>query len=163
MVMRRSFRFADQKNLAKSCLTGSGVFCTVAQLVAVASTKPPTGLLPWLGVCCLLLANLLLFWALSIHGKARPAYAFVPTAPVSFAQTGPYRFVRHPIYTAYLLAWLAGPLVTGHFWLLATVGWMAFLYYRAARQEERFFSASPFAAKYQEYLKQTGMFFPRPM
>jgi protein-S-isoprenylcysteine O-methyltransferase Ste14 len=162
VAMRRSFRFAKEKTPAKTWLTWSAFVCTLLQLATVAVVKPPTGPIAWLGLGCFIVANVMLYWSLSVHGKARPAFAFIQTAPASFAHTGPYRFVRHPIYTAYLLAWLAGPLVTAQFWLLATVGWMWLFYYRAAWQEEQIFSASPFAAQYQEYKKQTGMFFPRP-
>ena len=58
-----------------------------------------------------------------VAGNARkhPAFAFIPTTPVSFTKTGPYRLIRHPIYTAYLLTWLAGPVteVYGKFGVFA--------------------------------------------
>jgi len=161
VAMKVAFRCTEQKTTEKTLLILSGYFCAVLQLVIVAISKNPIGLMGWIGLAGYLLANLLFWLALSAHGKTRPAFAFVPTAPSSFTYTGPYRFVRHPIYTAYLLAWLAGPLLTGNLWLLATFGWMWFLYYRAAAQEENIFSTSSYAFEYKEYKKQTGMFLPR--
>src|SRR5262249_2202493 len=75
-------------------------------------------------------------------------------------QTGPYRVIRHPIYSAYLLAWLAGPIIAAQPWLLLTTLWMVILHYLAARQEERSFGASSFAQDYQSYRRRTGMFLP---
>src|SRR3974377_2186180 len=100
----------------------------------------------WNGLACYGAANVVFWWALAAHGKAHPAFAFIPVTPFSFTRTGPYRLVRHPIYSAYLLAWLAAPIVTGRWWLLLTLAWMWLLYYRAACSEEVHFSTSPFAS-----------------
>jgi protein-S-isoprenylcysteine O-methyltransferase Ste14 len=69
--------------------------------------------------------------------------------------------LRHPIYSAYLLAWIAAPLATGQFWLLLPAAAMGCLYYRAARQEENSFLTSSFAPRYKDYQERTGMFLPR--
>lgn len=160
-VSKYYFRHAKRQSAAKTVLVVSAGVCTLAQLATVALVKPPGELWSWLGSTCFVPAHVLYWWALSTHGKARPAFVGVPVPPSAFAKTGPYGIVRHPIYTAYLFAWLAAPVASGQPWLLLTTLWMWLLYYRAARQEEAYFSATPFAPAYGEYRKQTGMFLPK--
>ena len=107
------------------------------------------------------LALTLYGWALATHGRDRPAFAFLPSAPAALKTAGPYRYVRHPIYAAYLLAWVAGALVTGQPWLLAAPVLMGAFYRRAACEEEQQFLEGPLAAEYLAYRRLTGMFLPR--
>ena len=122
---------------------------------------PPAGWGLGLGLACYGFANLVFWSALWAHGKARPAFAFITVKPSTLTRRGPYRLIRHPIYSAYLVAWLAGSIITGQPWLLATVAWMWLLYYVAARNEEKCFAQTSFRQDYDEYRNQTGMFFPR--
>ena len=162
-AMRYYFRCARQKNFAKTFLTLSAFASTLSQLVVLGLSKPPNRLQMWAGLACFSLANSLFWWALAAHGKLRPAFAFIDIKPASFTQSGPYQWIRHPIYTAYLLGWLAGPFVTGQAWLLMTVAWMGILYYAAARQEEKHFANTIFRRDYAQYQKRTGMFLPKPI
>nr|BAL53966.1 hypothetical protein HGMM_F11G08C03 [uncultured Planctomycetota bacterium] len=160
--MRRSFRYADRWPPAKTILVLSGWLCTLTQLAILAWHLPIT-LAATVGALVLYgLANLLFWSALRTHGRDKPAFVFTEARPNSFRCTGPYRYIRHPLYTAYLLAWLAPPVATGQWWLFALTAWMALLYTLAAWQEERAFARSPFAADYQRYRSYTGMFWPRP-
>jgi protein-S-isoprenylcysteine O-methyltransferase Ste14 len=161
VCMRYYFRKRRQANAAKNWLVRCASACTVGHLVALALVTPPTPLLSWAGVACFAVANGLYWWALLAHGKDRPAFAFARVTPPAFTERGPYRRVRHPIYTAYLVAWLAGAVATGLPWLLLTVLGMGLLYYRAARLEEELFLASPVADDYRQYRRRTGMFVPR--
>jgi protein-S-isoprenylcysteine O-methyltransferase Ste14 len=160
-AMRYYFRGARQRNPAKTFLTLSAFVCTLAQLVVLSLANPPSGWRLGFGLACYGLANLVFWSALWMHGRARPAFAFIDVKPSAFTRAGPYRFVRHPIYSAYLLGWLAGPVVAGQPWLLVTVGWMWLLYYVAARQEEKHFAQTAFRDDYDAYRKQAGMFLPR--
>jgi protein-S-isoprenylcysteine O-methyltransferase Ste14 len=161
VCMRVYFRRAGEKNAAKDWLVRAAFACTAAQLICFAFGQPPSLVLALVGFACYALGNLAYWWALAAHGQERPDFACLPSAPSALTSTGPYRFIRHPIYAAYLLCWLAGPFVTGHWWLLATVLFMGVLYYRAARQEEDSFLAGPLADQYRVYQGQTGMFLPR--
>jgi protein-S-isoprenylcysteine O-methyltransferase Ste14 len=105
-------------------------------------------------------ANALFWWALSAHGKAHPAFAFIRVEPTSLTTAGPYRLIRHPIYSAYLFTWCAGAIISNQVWLLATVACMGLFYVSAAWQEESTFLASSLAVPYQEYRRRTGMFLP---
>ena len=73
---------------------------------------------------------------------------------------GPYRFIRHPIYTGMLLALLATAvtqrLVTG----LLGFAVVFFALYRKARREETFL-AQEFGDAFAEHQQHTGMFLPR--
>jgi protein-S-isoprenylcysteine O-methyltransferase Ste14 len=114
------------------------------------------------GVGLYLLAHLVYWWSLAAHGGKRPAFALVAVKPQFLTQGGPYRLIRHPIYTAYLLVWLAGPVIAAQPWLLLTTLWMASLHYYAARLEERQFAGSELAHDYALYRRRTGMFAPTP-
>jgi protein-S-isoprenylcysteine O-methyltransferase Ste14 len=163
VCMRYYFRKRRQASTAKDWLVRCAFFCTALHLLALALVAPPNLPLAWAALACYAAANVFYWWALAAHGRERPAFVFVPVAPAAFTDRGPYRLVRHPIYTAYLLGWLAGTLATGLPWLLLTVAVMGLLYYRAARLEEKSFLASPFARQYRAYQRRTGMFLPRSL
>jgi protein-S-isoprenylcysteine O-methyltransferase Ste14 len=86
--------------------------------------------------------------------------AFSRDVPEHLACSGPYRVVRHPFYTAYLLTYVAGWVVTGVAALLGVVAGMTILYAVAARREEQKFGRSPLAQDYAQYAARTGMFWP---
>ena len=73
---------------------------------------------------------------------------------------GPYRFIRHPIYTGMLTALLATAvtqrLTTGLLGFLV----VTFALYRKARREESFLSQE-FGDAFVEHRQHTGMFLPR--
>ena len=71
--------------------------------------------------------------------------------------TGPYRFVRHPIYTGILLAMLGSTIVTP-FWIVAFICLTGYFVY-SARTEERIM-ISQFPGQYPEYKKRTKMLVP---
>jgi protein-S-isoprenylcysteine O-methyltransferase Ste14 len=157
----RYFRSGKGVSAARLLLMLGAVACTSAELLAAWRTPEPpaAGVVLAAGLCGL--ANLLYWWSLWTHGRRRPAFALRPVPPATFQQGGPYALVRHPIYSAYLLAWLAGPVGTGQLWLLAPLAVMAAFFSVAARQEEAFFGRSAFAAEYRAYRRRTGMFLPR--
>jgi protein-S-isoprenylcysteine O-methyltransferase Ste14 len=72
---------------------------------------------------------------------------------------GPYRTIRHPIYTGILLALLGTSVAVGEVRALIAVAiaWLSF--YVKARREESFL-AEEFGASFAEHRQQTGMFFP---
>jgi protein-S-isoprenylcysteine O-methyltransferase Ste14 len=72
--------------------------------------------------------------------------------------TGPYRRLRHPIYTGILLAILGSCIVGGRVWLVVFVVVGAFLIY-SARTEERLMMQA-FPREYPEYKKKTKALIP---
>ncbi len=73
---------------------------------------------------------------------------------------GPYRAMRHPIYTGILLGLLGTALVVGEVrgLLALVILWLGF--YRKARKEEAFLLRE-FGAGFEAHAKYTGMFLPR--
>ncbi len=74
--------------------------------------------------------------------------------------TGPYAFVRHPIYTGLYLALAATAALRGS--ALAALGacMMAFGWYLKARREERFLREELGAAAYDAYARRVAMLVP---
>jgi protein-S-isoprenylcysteine O-methyltransferase Ste14 len=156
------FRKSNHRAPAKLGLTASAVVCAVTQVVILAATPRPGAVCRWAGIALYLLAHVVYWWSLAAHGGKRPAFALVPVKPTFLTQSGPYRLVRHPIYTAYLLVWFAGPVACAQPCLLVTTLWMLCFHYYAARQEERLFARSELADDYAAYKGRTGMFLPTP-
>ena len=75
-------------------------------------------------------------------------------------RTGPYRRVRHPIYSGMLLAMIGVVLVLGEIRGLLGFFIAAGSFYFKARKEERFLSAE-FGPAFTEHTRSTGMFLPR--
>jgi protein-S-isoprenylcysteine O-methyltransferase Ste14 len=160
-VMRSYFRYSDQRTRAKTWLILSSFVCTLTQIVTLFVVRPPGAAWFWSGIAVYALANGLFWWALAAHGKAHPAFAFIRVAPASLTTAGPYRLVRHPIYSAYLLAWCAAAIISAQAWLLVAVVWMGLFYVSAACQEERTFRTGCMAESYHAYRRRTGMFLPK--
>ena len=72
--------------------------------------------------------------------------------------SGPYRFVRHPIYSGLLLAVVGTALATDLYFLLALVLIGAYFIY-SATVEERTMTTS-FPADYPSYKEHTKMLIP---
>jgi protein-S-isoprenylcysteine O-methyltransferase Ste14 len=88
-------------------------------------------------------------------------FAFDVENPVSLVTAGPYRYVRHPFYTSYLIFWTGLAIGTWSLWAVPVLVLMAVLYTVAARGEERKFANSPMATDYAAYRGRTGMFWPK--
>jgi protein-S-isoprenylcysteine O-methyltransferase Ste14 len=90
-----------------------------------------------------------------------PTLAYDTDRPSFLLNNGPYRYVRHPFYLAYVLFWfgtaIATPGLAG--WLAPAI--MTTLYLHAASREERKFANSELAAAYAAYRAHTGMLLPR--
>jgi protein-S-isoprenylcysteine O-methyltransferase Ste14 len=75
-------------------------------------------------------------------------------------RSGPYRTIRHPIYTGILLALLGTAVAVGEVrgLLAVSIAWLSF--YTKARREESFLTQE-FGDRFGEHRRQTGMFLPR--
>lgn len=99
-------------------------------------------------------------WTVRATREKGFALAFAGAQPSSILETGPYRYVRHPFYTSYLLFWAATGVATGSG--ICWIGPMVLLacYAMAARREEHLIMRSRLAAEYSAYVLRTGMFLP---
>jgi protein-S-isoprenylcysteine O-methyltransferase Ste14 len=114
----------------------------------------------WVGAGVLAAATGLFGWALYSHDRTPLPFAFSAVTPPKLVTAGPYRFVRHPVYSAYLLGWAGGVFAAANPWLLLVVVWFAGLYTWAARREERVLLAGPLADAYRQYRRSAGTFLP---
>lgn len=74
--------------------------------------------------------------------------------------TGPYRWVRHPFYVAYLLSIIATTLTAANaYFLLVGLPVFVLLYSRTRREEAEL--VARFGDDYRAYMQTTGRFFPR--
>lgn len=73
---------------------------------------------------------------------------------------GPYRVIRHPIYLAYSLCWLAAPVATHSLVLGSSALFMITCYLLSAREEERLLATGARAADYAIVLKRTWRMIP---
>ena len=75
-------------------------------------------------------------------------------------RSGPYAYVRHPIYTGLLLATAGTALVVGEWRGVLAVALTLVAFSHKARKEEALLSAE-FGDQYQEYRRHTGFLTPR--
>jgi protein-S-isoprenylcysteine O-methyltransferase Ste14 len=73
---------------------------------------------------------------------------------------GPYRWIRHPLYTGGFVFYLSLSVMTSMWWLAAglLMGMVA-IGLRTPREEEKLVEF--FGEEYREYMEQTGRYFPR--
>ena len=73
---------------------------------------------------------------------------------------GPYKWVRHPFCTGYLLGTLAGPVGIAHPAMFLIAAPLVGITIYAAVREERLWLSGSRAEEYAEYRRRTGMFIP---
>jgi protein-S-isoprenylcysteine O-methyltransferase Ste14 len=102
-----------------------------------------------------------LFWsAISATRDAALLAAFTPLSPHSLVTSGPYRVVRHPFYSSYLLFWVGLAICTWSVWALVPLVGMFVTYLQAAMDEERKFGQTALAKDYSQYMAKTARFIP---
>ena len=75
-------------------------------------------------------------------------------------RSGPYAYVRHPIYSGFLLSAIGTALTVGEWRALVAVVIVGVVHSLKARREERMMSAE-FGDSYAEYRRHTGFLVPR--
>jgi protein-S-isoprenylcysteine O-methyltransferase Ste14 len=116
--------------------------------------------LRWLGV--LTLAGGIILLGLSHHHLGRSFHSLIVSKTErALVDTGPYRWIRHPIYTAYLINYLSGGLVSGN-WVLTFVPVIFFSVLVMVRMgQEEALLIDEFGQTYQDYMGRTGRLVPR--
>ena len=74
-------------------------------------------------------------------------------------KTGPYRLVRHPIYTAMIGMYLGTAIVSGELHGLLAVALAAYAYWRKTRMEERGLIEA-FGPAYEAYRRESWALIP---
>lgn len=127
---------------------------------AFAYSIPYPSWLRWLGVVTL--AGGITLLGLSHHHLGRSFHSLVVSkVDRRFVDTGPYRWIRHPIYTAYLVNYVSGGLVAGNLVLtFVPVIFFGMLVLMRMEKEEALL-IDEFGEDYLEYMERTGRLLPK--
>jgi protein-S-isoprenylcysteine O-methyltransferase Ste14 len=109
-------------------------------------------LLTWSGVAFAIWARYHLgkFWSATV--ALREGHQLI--------RSGPYAYIRHPIYTGMLTAVLGTTLAVGRYRALVAFVLILLAFIAKSRQEEKLLDAQ-FGAAFQEHQRHTGFFLPR--
>jgi protein-S-isoprenylcysteine O-methyltransferase Ste14 len=117
---------------------------------------------PWLRLAGLILAlpGLGLFKWMFVHLGHNVTSTSVPRSNATLVTTGPYRWVRHPMYTSAHMLYLAVSLLTANWFIAAcAAAGFALLAARTRIEEQRLIEQ--FGDAYRDYMRATGRFLPR--
>lgn len=128
----------------------------IAAAVLVLSARPSVG--DWIAIVVVFVGLLLGLWAILVIGPRRVSITPDVKSDTRLVMTGPYRFIRHPMYTA-LLLFAGGFVFTPFYWWKIGV-WLGLLCVLIAKAniEERQLSAS--FDDYAGYRRRTQRFIP---
>jgi protein-S-isoprenylcysteine O-methyltransferase Ste14 len=133
----------------------------IAEVWAILATRPLPIAAAVAGTVLYLGALRLFLWAEISNSDRKLSFAFSPDLPEHLVTHGPYAWIRHPFYAAYLTSYLAGLVVSRDHRVAWVVLVMTILYAMAARQEEVKFRRSQLSTAYAAYSESTGRFLPR--
>jgi protein-S-isoprenylcysteine O-methyltransferase Ste14 len=117
----------------------------------------PNPALDYAGVVLTALGMAFALWARLTIGRNWGMPMSVREEP-ELVDSGPYRYVRHPIYSGILLALLGTMPIADTFWIVVFVVCAVYFVY-AALQEEKLMTRQ-FPEQYPEYRKHTKMLIP---
>jgi protein-S-isoprenylcysteine O-methyltransferase Ste14 len=107
-----------------------------------------------------IVAGLLLTWWARIHLGRLWSSAITRKEEHRLVDTGPYAFMRHPIYTGMITALLATAVTEATLLALLGAGIMALSLWLKARAEERFLTAELEVNAYESYQRRVPMLIP---
>ena len=155
----RLFVLATLRPLGMASMLGLIAYMVNPAWMAWSAASLPAWL-RWLGVGVGAVAGSLLIWTMHTLGK-NLTDTVVTRKDHELVTGGPYRFVRHPFYCAFILAVLANSTVAANWFILLTGGsaWLVIVL-RTNKEEENL--VARFGDDYRSYMERTGRFFPRP-
>jgi protein-S-isoprenylcysteine O-methyltransferase Ste14 len=140
----------------------AGLFALYIPLVLLRSgSRIETGVISWLAIPLWLIGSVVVlscFWNFTFKGRGTP----VPTdPPKELVMTGPYRYVRNPIYVGVLLIFLGHFLWFGY-WALLIYTVFAFIgvHFFVVLYEEPTLKRK-FGTAYEDYRKRVPRWIPR--
>jgi len=142
------------------CYTVFTFFMYVLFPQTIAWAKMPIA--PWLRLFGAFLAMVALLWFIWIHHSL--GYNLSIRLRIKESQElitdGPYRWIRHPMYSAFYLLHLAVFFLTANWFIGVTwlVGLTVIIFLRIKREEVMLLAK--FGSQYSSYMEQTGRFLP---
>jgi len=114
-------------------------------------SSPPLAMaiIGWVG---LIAASLLVFWALMVNTYLSRMVRIQSDRGHQVVTTGPYRYVRHPMYVGIIVLFLCVPLVLGSWWAEIPAALIAMLYVIRTVLEDRTLKEE--LEGYKEYAQQ---------
>jgi protein-S-isoprenylcysteine O-methyltransferase Ste14 len=113
----------------------------------------------WLGVVLGILCVFGIYWLFSSIGSG-----ITPTSGTrkehKLVTSGPYRWVRHPLYTVGSSLFIAFGMMADN-WFIAMLGILAFIGMAIRTPKEEANLIEKFGDEYLDYMKRTGRFFPK--
>jgi len=106
------------------------------------------------------LALALFLWAIRTSCRRSLMAIFDNGSPRHLEVDGPFRYLRHPIYVAYMTFWWAGAMASRSWIAAASALVMSWLYVRAARSEEAAFRRSSLVEEHTKYCQRTPFMLP---
>lgn len=112
----------------------------------------------WLGTA-LVAAGLAFSVAARVHLGGNWSGTVTLKQDHTLTRTGPYRFVRHPIYTGLLVAIVGSAIAEGEWRAIVAVALVAYAFLRKIRTEERFM-LEEFGDAYAQYRREVPALVP---
>jgi len=113
----------------------------------------------WFGAGLTLCMSPMIYWLFSTIGNnISPSHTTRESHQL--ITTGPYRFIRHPLYTFGMLAWMGVGLMALMWWIFAALFIMCtILAWRTRKEEQQLIDQ--FGQAYRDYMARTGRYFPK--
>ena len=152
------------KTYIKSAAFGPFVvwFCIILSLMLPFETPisaynlPRNDALVWVGEGMVVISILLLYWGHKTIGNQWPVVNDMTN--YRMVTTGPYKYIRHPIYLSFFLFTIGKTLVFANLLLLIIIPSLIMLYVHAMMEEQKL--AKKFGNSYLDYMSRTGRFAP---
>jgi len=113
----------------------------------------------WIGIGIGFLCTISVYWLFSSIGSG-----ITPTSATrtehKLVTSGPYRWVRHPLYTVGSSMFIAFGMMADN-WFIAVLGILAFIAMAARTPKEEANLIEKFGDEYREYMNRTGRFLPK--
>ena len=146
------------------CLTGAPYLVCGAFLVAeyLTGQATPNSFIQGIVAVPFSVASIaLIFITMGTHRVALALWHQSNDAPHHIVKTGPYRRIRHPFYTSFLLALFGAIVFSPQIGTIFTFVYALLILNFTAGKEEKRLASSEFGQEYQKYMRQTGRFWPK--
>ena len=133
----------------------------VLQTAGVMFLKPRSDVFASIAIGMFTLSIALYLAAIEAAQRTRLQRSFIDhPLPDRLITEGPFRWMRHPFCTGYLLGALAPPIAIDDLRMIAIALPLVAITLAAAIRDERVWLASPRGDEYRAYRKRTAMFIP---